>query len=191
MILKSFPTIETDRLILRQLTIRDSGDLYEVFSEEDVMRFYGMHTIDVPPQAEQMVQFFRTGFEEGRSIRWAIELKSEGKVIGTCGYHNMNEVHRRAEVGYELNKKYWRNGYVTEALRAIFYYGFQNLNLNRVEGQVYVANRASQKCLEKLGFVKEGVARQVAFFRDKFEDLVVYSLLKEEYALIERLYQDA
>lgn len=183
MILKNFPTMTTDRLRLRQLTLADEADIFEVFSEEEVMRFYGMDALEEKPQAGQMIQYFRNGFEEGRAIRWAIELMATGKVIGTCGYHNIHALHSRAEVGYELNKNYWRQGYITEALKAVFVYGFQNLKLNRIEGQVYTVNEASQKCLESLGFTKEGVARQYARYRGQFEDLVIYSLLKEDMAI--------
>lgn len=182
-VFKEFPTIETERLVLRKLSQLDSKDIFDIFSSETIMKFYGMYPIKEVKEAENLISSLNKAYEEKKSIRWGIILKEEDKLIGTCGYHNWNKSYFRAEMGYELSSDYWRKGYITEAIKGIIPFGFNEMNLNRIEAQVYPENKASNKCLQKLGFVKEGVIREYAFFRDKFEDLVMYSLLKNDISI--------
>ncbi|SHH34446.1 GNAT family N-acetyltransferase [Clostridium grantii] len=175
---RDFVVIETERLILRRIDLSDNTDLFEIFSSEKIMMFYGMFPMKELIESDNLIMNFNKGFEEGRTIRWGIELKKENKLIGTCGYHNWNKKNFRAEIGYELSDKYWRKGYITEAVNGIIEYGFHHMCLNRIEALVYPENIASQESLRKLGFVKEGLLREYAFLRNKKQDLIMYSLLK-------------
>ena len=176
-----FPTLETDRLILRELSEGDIDELYEIFSSEEVTKYYGMYAFKEVDEVKKTMRYFIDGFKEERQIRWCIILKSTGKAIGTCGFHCFSQRHYRAEIGYELSQNYWGAGYMNEALQRIIKYGFENLNLMRIEGLIYPENTSSRKSLEKLGFKEEGLLRDYMFFRDKMTDLLMYSLLKKEF----------
>jgi ribosomal-protein-alanine N-acetyltransferase len=90
-------------------------------------------------------------------------------------------VHQRAEIGYDLEKASWKQGIMTEALRAMLQYGFGQMGLNRVEALVYVENEASIHLLERLGFQKEGLLRQYFRRGDTHYDHWLLSLLKAEW----------
>lgn len=176
-----FPILETERLILRQLKIEDAKDLYSYFSDEEVMKYYGMYPIENLMQAENIINNLNKSFEDSNGFRWAITIKGSDRVIGTLGFHNWSKRHFRAEIGYELSKDYWGCGYMREALNRVLIYGFYTLKLERIEGLVYPENLASQKSLEKIGFKREGMLKHYAYFREQFQDLLMYALLKDEY----------
>ncbi|WP_430882987.1 GNAT family N-acetyltransferase [Fusibacter sp. JL216-2] len=176
-----FPVIETDRLIMREINLEDLGALYKIFSSETVMKYYGMFPINELKQAENLILSFRDGFDEEKSIRWGITLKESQVFIGTCGFHNMQKRNYRAEIGYELSADHWNRGYITEAIGAMLEFGFGMMGLNRIEALVYPENTASHKALEGLGFKEEGLLREYAYFRERFQDLVMHSLLRNEY----------
>lgn len=102
-------------------------------------------------------------------MRWAIVLREqENRVIGSCGYYNLNEANRSVEIGYDLHPAHWRQGIMTEALRAAINYGFSNkfpFWLNRIEALTYVEHEASAGLLRKLGFQEEGIRREYGHFR--------------------------
>jgi len=176
-----FPTIETDRLIMRELEMKDLKALYNIFSSEAVMKYYGMFPLDEFHKVERLVLTFKKGFEEQRTIRWGITLKGTGELIGTCGFHNMQFRNYRAEIGYEISEHHWNKGYVTEAINSMLEFGFGMMALNRIEALVYPENISSHRALEKLGFAEEGILREYAYFREQFQDLVMHSLLQKDY----------
>ncbi len=107
-----------------------------------------------------------------------------GKVIGSCGFLNMRTQHFRAEVGFELSKDYWGKGIASEALEAIVQYGYRHFQLERIEALIEPANFPSQKLIEKQGFKKEGLLRHYEYTLAKFDDLYIYSIIKEELNLM-------
>lgn len=150
-----FPKLETERLQLRELTLLDAEMMFHYFSKESVIRYFGMDSFENIEQAKTTIQTFKNRYEEGSVFRWGIEKKGTGQLIGTCGFHLINNHHKRAEIGYELDDTYWGQGYASEALQAILVYGFETLQLIRIAAVVYVENKASQKLLKKQVFKKK------------------------------------
>lgn len=176
-----FPTLTTERLILRKLKQSDCLDLFETYSSEEAMRYFGMYPMTELEQAESIINNFNKGFEMAKMIRFAIELKSNHKVIGTCGFHSLSDVNKKGEVGFEINPKFHRKGYMSEALHALLDLGFNTMQFQRIEGLVYPENISSQRTLEKQGFKREGLLRHYMIFREKPQDLYMYGLLNEEF----------
>jgi ribosomal-protein-alanine N-acetyltransferase len=87
----------------------------------------------------------------------------------------------RADVGYAYNRLYWGKGYATEAAQAVLQFGFDTLKLHRVGAKVLPHNIGSIRVLEKLGFQREGILRQVHLLRGTHEDLLCYSILAPEW----------
>ncbi|WP_345991088.1 GNAT family N-acetyltransferase [Chryseobacterium sp. Chry.R1] len=174
-----FPILETDRLILRQLTRNDAKDLFEYFSLDIVMEYYDLATFTELEEAEKLIDTFNNDFENNKGFRWAIELKGENKVIGTCGYHNWFHEHFKAEIGYELHPEYWQKAYMKEAVQPILSFGFEKMNLHRIEAFIDPANISSEKLLFSAGFQKEGTMRDFFFEKGKFVDATIFGLLKD------------
>ena len=86
----------------------------------------------------------------------------------------------KAEIGDDLGRDYWHQGYMSEALRAMLAYGFETLKLNRIEALVMPENEASATLLRRLGFSEEGVLREYAYFKGEYHDLRFFSLLRRE-----------
>ncbi len=175
-----FPQLETERLVLRQLTLDDTDFIYQHFSNPDVYRYL----LDDDPvtsrgQAEEIVRFYVDSI--GKSYnRWGIVKKAENILIGTCGFHNWNRRDARAEIGYDLSPEFWGQGFMTEVARESLRHAFQGMGLNRVQAIVYPENMPSIRLLEKLGFRKDGLLRQYHRMADVYYDHLLYSLLKED-----------
>lgn len=177
--LLTFPVLETERLMLRQLRTEDSTDLYHYFSKDEVTEFYDLDSFTELQQAENLIRIFNDRFINGQGIRWGITLKTEDKVIGTCGFHNWSKKHYKAEIGYELSPEYWGKGIMSEVLREVIHYGFKEFELNRIEAWTYPDNIKSRKRLEKSGFSEEGYLKQYYFVKQRFVDAVIFSIIKE------------
>lgn len=178
---KQFPQLQTERLCLRQLSLLDARDVFEVFSNEEVTKYYDLATFTTIERAERFINRMNEKFATSEGIRWAIALRSTNRLIGTCGYNAVYSSSRRAIIGYELKQDHWGQGYMTEALHAMIEYGFVELQLNRLEAFVIPGNERSFQVLSKLGFVEEGILREYGFWKDQFWDMRCFSLLKREW----------
>ena len=177
---KEFPIIETSRLILREVKKEDAFDMFTYLSDIDVVKPMGLEPFQTVKDAWDEINWYTSIYEEGTGIRWGITLKDSGKVIGSCGFLNMLTKHSRAEIGYELSKDYWGKGIASEALEAVVKYGYHHYQLERIEALIEPANLSSQKLVEKQGFKREGLLRHYEFTCGKFDDLYMYSIIKED-----------
>ncbi|WP_453993019.1 GNAT family N-acetyltransferase [Bacillus nitroreducens] len=175
-----FPILETERLHLREITMKDADGIFACFSNKDVTRYYGQETLERIEQAEAFVDFFANSFKEKRGIRWGIEIKGTEGIIGTIGFNAWSPKHRRTEIGYEIHPNHWRKGYASEAVLKVIQYGFDELHLTRIGAVVFIDNEASNQLLYKLGFQKEGVLRNYMYQNGLAYDTNVYSLLNNK-----------
>lgn len=177
----AFPTLETDRLILRQVTNDDANSLLTYLSDMDVMKYYGLEPFSSIDDALDEIAWYQSLFEKGTGIRWGISLKGQDDIIGSCGFLNRAAAHCRAELGYELNKEHWGKGIASEAIKTIIAYGFEQMHLQRIQALIEIPNIPSQKLLERQGFIREGLLRSYEYTCGKFDDLYMYSMLKQDY----------
>jgi [ribosomal protein S5]-alanine N-acetyltransferase len=173
-----FPTLETDRLILREITKEDTDAIFSSFSNDEVTRYYGQDTLKSIEEAEKFIDIFATNYIEKRGVRWGIERKGDQEIIGTIGFHAWSPKHKRAEIGYEIHPDYWRKGYTREALIKIISYGLREMDLTRIGAVVFTENEASNRLLTKMGFQKEGTLKDYMYQNGKPHDTFIYSLLR-------------
>lgn len=176
-----FPTIETERLQLREMTPADVTALLKHLGNPEVVRFMDMQPITTREQADQWLQWMGSFFSARDGMRWGIALKDTAELIGSVGIHGWNREARYAEVGYDIARQYWDNGYATEVLKAIVEFGFLRMNLNRVEADVVDGNTASMRVLEKIGFLHEGVLRERSYKGGQYYDIHLFSLLRKDF----------
>ncbi|UFJ41584.1 GNAT family N-acetyltransferase [Brevibacillus humidisoli] len=180
--LEPIPELQTDRLLLRKLSVEDAPILFQYWADDDVTRFMNIPPFQHVEQATDMIVHLNTLSERQEASRWGIVLKETGTLIGTCGFNtSWAGEDRRSEIGYDLGKPYWGRGYMTEALRALVSHGFDQLDLNRIEALVEPGNTGSIKTLGKVGFQQEGLLRDYQFAKGRFVDLRMFSLLRREY----------
>lgn len=181
----AFPVLETERLLLRKVTPEDAASMLTYLSDQNVMQHMGLEPFQSISDALDEIAWYESIVKDRTGMRWGITLKEDGQVIGSCGFLNYVSKHHRIEIGTELSRDYWHQGIASEALQAVIHYGFNNLEIQRLEALIEPANYASQKLFERQGFMKEGLLRSYEYTCGKFDDLYMYSLLKHEVSLKE------
>ena len=172
------PILDTDRLRLRPIHEGDLDFIFKLFKREETNQYSEYPSLKTRDEAEEMFKkFMKAGLEN--KFRLLIEHRESGESLGTIGFYEYREDSRRTMIGYDLLKEYWRNGYTTEAVKVLIQYGFNDLNLMRIEATVDPENKGSIRVLEKTGFILEGTLKKRSFYRGRFHDELVYGLLKE------------
>ncbi|MDD5336295.1 MAG: GNAT family protein [Rhodoferax sp.] len=174
-------TLRTERLLLRPLAAPDAPALFAVFSDPKVMRYWSSAPWASMDRALEIIAKDRTALPAGEHLRLGIEMAGTAELIGTCSLFNFVPQCKRAEIGYGMSSSFWGKGYMHEALSALLEFGFGELELNRVEADVDPRNAASARCLERLGFVKEGHLRQRWIVEGEVSDSSLYGLLRGEW----------
>lgn len=170
-------TLETARLKLRPYTEDDIADLVPLVGTREV----AATTLRIAhPYTEQNAKDFLPLTQEPDRIWLAITLRSDGRQIGGVGLR-LELQHDHAELGYWLGVPYWGQGYATEAAREMLRYGFEDLALHRVCASHFSHNPASGRILRKLGMRYEGCQRHHLRKWDKFIDLDLYGILRQEW----------
>lgn len=172
-----FPTLTTDRLVLRQITVEDAPELFFQRTDERVMKYIERPR---PKDINDTITFINTISDlrdKNEIITWGIALKENPKLIGTVVFLNFKKEHYRAEFGYALHPDHWRKGIMDEVAKAVIDYGFNVMKLHSIEANINPENIASQKLLEKNGFVREAYFKENFFWEGKFLDSAIYSLL--------------
>ena len=182
-----FPVLKTERLILNRLSEADVDDIFELFSDHEVVAYYDLEALCSPSQAKDLIDLFEKRFQAGEGIRWAIRLVAEdqlddkGALIGTCGFNSWSKPMKSAVIGYDLKKSYWGRGYATEAISKITQYAFSGEmpcgGIHRIQADTVLDNLASESVLKKVGFVEEGLRRDSGYWKGRFHDLKCFGLI--------------
>lgn len=178
----TFPILYTDRLQLVEIEQHHLTDIFKLFSDSKVTRFYNIKTLTSESEAKKIIDLFQSRFNEKVGIRWGISPIGVNNIIGTIGFNNFSKQHR-ANIGYDLQSESWNKGYLNEVLKSVVEFGFNHLEINRIEAEVMQGNIASEKVLSKNGFKNEGVLRQWMYWNDKHYDMSMFSLLRSDFNL--------
>lgn len=185
--LVTFVPIETNRLLLRKVSLEDAPAIFSILSEEQVVNSTaGLEQYTKINQAKELVNSIMHNYQidSGHDpIVFAIADKKTGEFIGCVGFFGYNPLFSRAELGYFISPKYWGKGFVTEAAQVLVNFGFSNLQLNRIEATVFPENGASIRILEKIGMQCEGLMRQHVIRDGQFRDRKLYALLRDDWLL--------
>ena len=181
LIFESFPTLNTQRLLLRQITQEDDKNLLAVLSNEDTCRYLTHNAVNDMEIIKRMIGGMQRFFDEKQRIRWGIAQKSDNSLIGHCGFFDIDRFNCCAEISYCLKSGSWGQGIMTEALEEMLRFGFEEYGLNRIVAKVMKDNVGSVKVLQKLGFVQEGILRESLYKNGQYHDLMIFSILKSEY----------
>jgi [ribosomal protein S5]-alanine N-acetyltransferase len=174
-----FPILETERLILRRVLPSDVKEMFELRSNPETMKYIPRPLLTNHEEALAHIQMMEDKIETNEGINWAITLKGDDKMLGVIGHYRIKPEHYRAEVGYMILPEYHGKGITTEAVQCVVDYGFNTMQLHSIEGVIDPENGASEKVLQKCGFVKEAHFKENEFYDGKFIDAVVYSILNK------------
>lgn len=147
--------IETDRLILRELTHTDVDGMFQLDSDVDVHRYLGKKPITKKSQAEANIKTIRQQYHDHGIGRWAMINKTTQEFMGWVGLKlnttPINNHNNFYDIGYRIIKHFWGQGYATESAKAVLNYGFNTLRLNKIYGITELNNQASHQVLLKIG----------------------------------------
>ena len=174
-----FPTIETERLFLDRVTDSDVQEVFELRSNPEAMKYIPRPLLKNHEDALEHIRMIDEKIEENIGINWGIRLKGNPKLLGIIGFYRMQPENYRSEIGYILSPDHHGKGIVSEAVNRLIEFGFEDLKLHSIEAIIDPENYASEKVLQKCGFVKEAHLKESDFWDGKFRDKVIYSLLEK------------
>jgi RimJ/RimL family protein N-acetyltransferase len=171
--------IETDRLIVRELSDSDWVLVQEYASDNEVVKYenWGPNS---EAQTKEFLSFaIRASQESPRHVfEFGVTLKSNDALIGACGIRVKDTANKAADMGYTLRKDQWGKGLGTEVAQALIHFGFTQLKLHRIWATCHVDNKASARVLEKAGMQREGLLRKNIFQRGEWRDSYLYAVLE-------------
>ena len=177
----SMPTLETKRLILRRMTMKDAQDIFEYSKDPEVALHVLWDAQKDLSEAKEYCRFMMRRYRQDQPSSWGIIHKASGRLVGTIGYMEYREEHGSVEVGYSLARSLWNGGYMTEALSRVIAHTFETMDINRIEAQHELDNPSSGRVMEKCGMKKEGVLRQRLYNKGKYVDVALYAILHSDY----------
>ena len=175
-----YPSIETERLLLRPVTLDDAEAMFEYASDRENTRYTFQTNQSLEETKNNIAQFYLAN----PLGRWGIELKDNGKFIGTIDLHKIDSVLKKAAIGYIINKKYWNQGLTTEANRTVIELAFEKIGMNKLTALHDKDNPSSGKVMEKSGMhfsYEEPYACMDQHEKGRIVTRVHYILTKEDY----------
>lgn len=188
---KRMPIIETERLILRQITESeaDGRDCLEFINDYSVYRFWGTYDEAADKNGRRRPRkkvrldyhynYTMKEYKARRELSWLLELKDNGKVIGEIVLYDFR-LKKQADIGYRINSSFWGHGYAPEAVAAIVKAAFELMELERLQIRCFTNNQGSIRVAQKLGFTQEGLIRHGAIV-DVMKDYYIFGLIREDY----------
>ena len=174
--------ISTERCLLRVPELSDASALFGIYGDATVMRYMQRPVTSSVDDCAALISSWRSAFLSGTSFRWGVYLSSAPSLlVGTAALHYWSPASFRVELGLDLARSCWGQGYATEVTRALIDLGFDSLGVHRIEIRCHPLNAASVAIASKLGFTLEGILRDYVFVPGTgFVDEAVYSLLLRE-----------
>ncbi len=174
---KTFPQLQTNRLILSQFTANDIENVYKGLSHPDVIKYYGVSFKTLEETKEQM-QWFADLEKNETGIWWAIRSKDNQEFLGAGGLNDLSKKHKKAEIGFWLLPNFWGKGIMKEDMNSILDYAFNTLNLHRIEGFVESNNQNCKNALKKVAFQYEGTMKDYKIKNGKYISIDIFAKIK-------------
>jgi len=173
--------IDTERLSLKEFGPEVQHAMFTTWADKDIMSELGLKTIEELNAEKEKFRLGMTTYRTSFKSFLLIEKKT-GNTIGRCGFHDWYAMHSRSELGYRMSDEAAKGkGFMTEALRAVIRYGFEEMKLNRMQAFISPGNIPSLKLIKRAGFIEEATLRSHYCYNGKMEDSICFALLKNEY----------
>ena len=177
---KGTQTLTTARLTLRRFTPEDAEAMYETWAnDERVTRYLTWEPHRSPAETRQLLECWRTAYDDPRTYNWAMEF--EGHLIGNVSVVHLDEQSEYADLGYCMGYAYWNRGLMTEAVKAVIDYLFEEVGVNRVGIVHATKNPASGRVAQKCGGTYEGTKREYYKRHGEFLDIAEYGILRSDW----------
>jgi len=176
-------TIETERLALRRFTYDDADDMLKYWiADEKVQSLYCEPVYQTKTAVLELLGKYISVYEKENYYRWAIILKETDECIGQIACFLIDDNNHFVEIEYCVGTLFQNRGFVTEAVKAVTRFGFERLNLHKIQVSHKAGNIASKRVIEKCGFVFEGTLRDYFYTDNSYVDRLFYSILRDDYS---------
>ncbi|MBQ7384857.1 MAG: GNAT family N-acetyltransferase [Clostridia bacterium] len=181
-VFSDIPTLKTERLTLRAMRRDDATDMFEYASQDGVTEFLLWSSHKSRAYTEEYLKYVESRYAVGDFYDWALICNQSGKMIGTCGFASIDTVNNVGEIGYVLNPAYHGRGIAAEAAKEVMRFGFETLELHRIEARFMEGNDASRRVMEKLGMSFEGTAREAMLVKGAYRTIGKYAILAKDFS---------
>ncbi|MCL1853612.1 MAG: GNAT family N-acetyltransferase [Peptococcaceae bacterium] len=179
-VFENFPTLQSQRFLLRRPKMEDAKQLYALAHNEKISRYTFWQPHRSVGESLAVIEKFRREYENHKTITWFAESKTAHEFVGLIEVRNISLQNKSIELGFWLGEEFWGHEYMVEILRSVITFCCVSLNLVRVEGSHVAENEASGRVLTKAGMVCEGKLRKGKWFKGRGWDVLVYSILSNE-----------
>lgn len=180
-IFAKMPQLETERLILRAMRVGDAEDMFAYAKNPEVTEFLLWKPHPSPEYTRSYLEYLAGRYRLGQHYEWAMVLRADGHMIGTCGFSRIDCANHCAEIGYVLNPAYRGRELIPEAAKRVLRFGFDILGMHRIEARYMAGNTASLRVMEKLGMKPEGICRESMLVKGAYRDIGTCAILAREF----------
>ena len=177
----NIPTLETERLMLRKIKNYDLKDIFEYSHDPKVSEFLLWSPHESEYTTKMYIKTVKKYYRAAKFYDWAIVHKDTGKMIGTCGFTDINIITNSAEIGYVLNSDFWGQGIACEALQKVLNFAFEKLELQYVEAKYMINNERSKRVLEKSNMKYIGKQINAIEAKGKYHTIGIFAISKSDY----------
>ena len=182
-VFSNLPVINSPRLLLRPMSMRDAADIYAYSRDPEVARHVLWDAHKTLADSKAYLRYIIKQYRDRVPSSYGIVLRETGRLVGTIGFMWYNQDNSSTEVGYSLARELWSKGLMTEALDAVLEMAFRDLGVHRVEAQHETTNPASGRVMQKCGMRHEGRLRGRVFNKGSYVDVELYAILREDWIL--------
>ncbi len=172
--------MKTKNYYLKEIVPSDITNIHKGLSNPELTKYYDVHYATLEETKIQM-DWYRSLKEEGTGIWWGIFGTDDDLFRGAAGFSGLEANHKKAEIGMWLLPEYWGRGILKEVMPILFALGFEELDLNRIEGYVVSDNRKCKSALEKIDFTYEGTMRECEYKDGRLISIDIYAILKRDW----------
>ena len=175
------PTLYTERLTLRKISVRDSADMFEYSKRPEVSKYLLWSPHSDIRVTKNYTRYLQGAYMKKEFYDWALVLRRSDKMIGTCGFSHIDADNNSAEIGYVLNSDYWGLGYAAEAVMRVLAFGFETAGFNRIFARILDGNTQSVRVAEKCRMRYEATHKNAIIVKGEYKTYHEYAILKKEF----------
>ena len=171
----------TPRLMMRKMEISDAADMFEYAKSQELTKYLLWSPHPNEEYTRTYLKYVQKLYKKREFFDWSVVLRSSGKMIGTCGFSEIDAENRSAQIGYVIHPEFQMRGYATEAADAVMRFGFEKMALHRIEARFMQGNQASCRVMQKLGMRHEATFLDGMLIKGHYETIYAYGILNSEY----------
>lgn len=175
-----YQELETDRLILKKITVDDAEMLYKnVYSNYEYIKYYYQVPLNTFEDYLPLVEKYKAWYENGNHFRWGIMLKSTKEMIGHTQLHSKDYLNNCCKIACVIGYNYQKNGYAKEAIKAVLDFGLNIAKFHRIDAEIVESNINSIKAFESVGMNYESTRKDGYKIDDNYYNEKIYTIIND------------